>query len=59
MTNYKYIFKAFLHYCGDKHGATFTDENIDTLHVDGVPATEVLIKQIKDLAQQLSDEDQK
>lgn len=56
MNQYKYIFLAFLELCDDKHGATFLDENIDTLQVDGKPASATLIQAIKTLAQQLADE---
>lgn len=58
MNDYKYIFLAFLELCGNKSGATFFDENIDTLHIDGEPASQALIKQIKNLAQQLANEAQ-
>ena len=56
MNDYKYIFLAFLELCGDKHGATFYGEDINTLQIDGKPATKTFIKQIQDLAQQLADE---
>jgi hypothetical protein len=56
MNNYKYIFLAFLELCDDKHGATFLNENIDTLHIDGKPASATLIQAIKTLAQQYADE---
>lgn len=58
MNDYKYIFLAFLELCGDKPGATFLNENIDTLHINDAPAAQALIKQIKDLAQQLLNEAQ-
>jgi hypothetical protein len=54
--DYKYLTLAFMQFCGDKHGATFADEDIDTLHVDGKPASKTLIEEIKALAQKLSDE---
>tara|TARA_R110000868_G_scaffold305786_1_gene566823 strand:- start:1102 stop:1290 length:189 start_codon:yes stop_codon:yes gene_type:complete len=57
MTDYKYLFLAFVELCADKHGATFSDEDIDTLHIDGKPATKTLIKQIETLAQELADEE--
>ena len=56
MIEYKYLILAFMELCGDKHGATFLDENIDTLHVDGEPASATLIQAIKTLAQKLADE---
>lgn len=56
MINYKYLFLAFIQICVDKHGATFANEDIDTLHVDGLPASATLIQQIKTLAQKLADE---
>jgi hypothetical protein len=56
MKEYKYIFPAFIQICADKHSATFANEDIDTLHVDGEPASATLIQQIKTLAQKLADE---
>jgi hypothetical protein len=56
MIEYKYLILAFMELCGDKHGATFANEDIDTLHIDGKPATKTLIKEIADLAQKLSNE---
>jgi len=56
VNDYKYIFLAFCELCGDKHGATFLDENIDTLHIDGKPASATLIQAIRTLAQQYADE---
>ena len=56
MTDYKYLFLAFIELCADKHGATFADEDINTLHVNGEPAAKTLIQQIKTLAQELSNE---
>jgi hypothetical protein len=56
MIEYRYLILAFMELCGDKHGATFADEDIDTLHIDGKPATKTLIKQIETLAQKLADE---
>jgi hypothetical protein len=54
MIEYKYLILAFMELCGDKHGATFLDQNVDTLHVDGKPASATLIEAIKTLAQQYS-----
>ena len=56
MIDYKYLILAFMQLCGDKHGATFANEDIDTLHVDGLPGSATLIQQIKTLAQKLADE---
>lgn len=56
MIDYKYLFLAFVQLCDGKHGATFANENIETLHIDGKPATKTLIEEIKALAQKLSDE---
>ena len=56
MINYKYLFLAFIELCADKQGATFVDEDINTLHIDGKPAAKTLIKEIEALAQKLSDE---
>jgi hypothetical protein len=56
MIEYKYLILAFMELCGDKHGATFLDENIDTLHIDDKPASATLIQAIKTLAQQYADE---
>ena len=44
---YTHLIQAFIEICADKHGATFNDENIETLQVDGQPADSALIAQIK------------
>jgi hypothetical protein len=56
MIEYRYLILAFMELCADKHGATFADENIETLLIDGEPATKTLIKQIETLAKKLADE---
>ena len=56
MIEYKYLILAFMELCGNKHGATFANEDIDTLHIDGKPATKTLIKEIETLAQKLANE---
>lgn len=56
MLDYKYLFLAFVQLCDGKHGATFADENIETLHIDGQPASITFIHEIKTLAQKLADE---
>jgi hypothetical protein len=56
MIEYKYLILAFMELCGDKHGATFANEDIETLNIDGKPATKTLIKEIEILAQKLANE---
>ena len=56
MIEYKYLVLAFMELCGNKHGATFLDQNVDTLHVDGKPASATLIEAIKTLAQKLANQ---
>lgn len=54
---YKHLILAFQEIVGHKHGATFHDENIDTLHVDGEPAPRQLIDDIKKRADAIAAQD--
>lgn len=52
--NYKHLVLAFMEFCGDKHGASFDNEDIETLKVDGQPASGKLIADIKKRATEIA-----